>query len=73
MNIGVILGSKNGAKFVNNNGEYCIINRYYVNNKLKYQVIFAETITSLATRNAINTTSEKRIVKLINDEGFIKI
>lgn len=34
------------------------------------RVIFAKGVFDIATRNAINTTSEKKVLKLIEEEGF---
>lgn len=64
------LKCKNFGVFVNSNDEYCNVNRYYINNTLRYQVIFNKNFTDIATRPAINSTSEKRILKLLNSENF---
>jgi hypothetical protein len=65
-----VLKAKNNGLFLNSNGEYCNVNRYYINNTLKFQVIFNKNFTDIATRPAINSTSEKRILKLLNSENF---
>ena len=64
------LKSKNNGLFVNSNGEYCNVSRFYINNTLRFQVIFNKNFTDIATRLAINSTSEKRILKLLNSENF---
>ena len=68
--LGKLLQGKSFGKFVNTDGEHCVVSRYYTGNKLKFQVIFSENLYSLATRPAINSVSEKRIVKLLTTENF---
>jgi hypothetical protein len=68
--LGQLLKGKSSGTFINTNGEYCCVLKYYVSNKLKFQVIFSENLHSLATRPAINSTTEKRIVKLLTTENF---
>lgn len=68
--LGQLLNGKSFGKFINTNGEHCIVSRHYTGNKLKFQVIFSENLYSLATRPAINSVSEKRIVKLLTTENF---
>lgn len=68
--LGIILKSKNYGLFKNREGEYCQISRYYIRNTQKFQVIFSKDFNEIAKRNAITTTSEKRVLKLIKDEGF---
>jgi hypothetical protein len=65
----ILLGKSNGL-FVNDNGEYIYVVRYYYNNKLKYQVIFSKSLTEMARKPALNTTVEKKVLKLINDENY---
>jgi len=69
--LGILLKGKNSGLFKNTNGEYCQIFRYYIGNNQKFQVIFSKELGDLATRGAINTTSEKKVLKLIKDEGFV--
>lgn len=64
------LKGKNNGLFVNSNGEYCNVSRFYIKNTLRFQVIFNKNFTDIATRPAINSTSEKRILKLLNSENF---
>ena len=64
------LKCKNFGVFVNSNDEYCNVSRGYINNTLKFQVIFNKNYTEMSTRPAINSTSEKRILKLLNSENF---
>lgn len=68
--LGQALKSSNYGIFVNSNGEYCNVTRYYVKNTLKIQVVFNKGGIGLVTRNAINSTSEKKIVKFLNSENF---
>lgn len=70
--LGILLKGKNIGIFKNTNGEYCQISRYYIGNNQKFQVIFSKGgLGDIATRGAINTTSEKKILKLIKEEGFL--
>lgn len=64
------LKAKNNGLFVNSNGEYCNVSRFYIKNTLRFQVTFNKNFTDIATRPAINSTSEKRILKLLNSENF---
>ena len=68
--IGQALGCKNYAVFINDNGQYCNISRYYIKNTLYFNVIFSKGLCDIATRNAIKTTSERKILKLLNSENF---
>jgi hypothetical protein len=68
--LGQILLSKSNGLFVNDKGEYIYVVRYYNNNKLKYQVIFSKSLTEMARKPALNTTVEKKVLKLINDENY---
>ena len=64
------LKAKNNGLFINSNGEYCNVSRFYIKNTLRFQVTFNNNFTDIATRPAINSTSEKRILKLLNSENF---
>ena len=68
--LGQILLGKNNGTLINDKGEYIYVIRYYYKNALKYQVIFSKNLGDIATRPAINTTSEKKVLKLINTENF---
>jgi hypothetical protein len=68
--LGVILQGRNEGVFVNDKGEFINVVRFYQKNTLKFQVIFSKGLGYVATRPAINTVSEKRVLKLINDENF---
>ena len=68
--VGQSLKAKNFGTFINTNGEYCTVSRFYINNKLKFQVIFSKDLSQIATRPAINSVSEKKILNLLNSEGF---
>jgi hypothetical protein len=65
----ILLGKSNGL-LVNDNGEYIYVIRYYNKNTLKYQVIFSKGLTEMARKPALNTTVEKKVLKLINDENY---
>jgi hypothetical protein len=68
--LGQILLGKNNGLLVNDKGEYIYVIRYYNKNALKYQVIFSKGLTEMARKPALNTTVEKKVLKLINDENF---
>lgn len=69
--LGQILLGKNYGIFKNNKDEQCTVSRFYVNNKLKYQLVFpSNVIGEPSKRPAINTTSEKKILKLLQEENF---
>lgn len=68
--LGMILGGKSFGVFKNREGEFCRISRYYIKNTCRYQVIFQKNVGDLATRYAINTASENKVLKLIGEEGF---
>ena len=68
--LGTILQGRNEGVFVNDKGEFINVMRFYQKNKLKFQVIFSKGLGDVATRPAINTVSEKRVLKLINDENY---
>ena len=68
--LGQILKGKNNGIFVNPNGEYINVTRYYVKNRLKFQIIFCKNIYDVATKPGINTTSEKKVLKLLNTENY---
>jgi hypothetical protein len=70
--VGQALKAKNFGTFINTNGEYCVVSRFYIKNNLKYQVVFSKGFET-ATRPAINSVSEKKILKLLNTEKFILI
>lgn len=71
--LGKILGGKNYGLFKNEIGEYCQISRCYLNNVQRIKVVFSKDMNTIATRYAINTTSEKKVLKLIKDEGFVLV
>jgi hypothetical protein len=68
--LGQILLGKNNGTLINDKGEYIYVIRYYYKNTLKFQVIFSKNLGDIATRPAINTTVEKKVLKLINTENF---
>ena len=60
------LKCKSYGVFVNTDGEYCTVGSYYIGNKRKFQIIFSKPGNNeTATRFAINTTSEKKVLKLL--------
>lgn len=71
--LGIILKGRSFGIFKNNKNEYCQISSWYQKNTRKFQVIFRKDCQEIASRFAINTTSEKKILKLIKDEGFILV
>lgn len=68
--LGQILQGKNNGIFVNPNGEYINVTRYYYKNTLKFNVIFSKNIYDIATRPALNTSVEKKVLKLLNTENY---
>jgi hypothetical protein len=68
--LGQVLRGRNEGVFVNDKGEFINVIRFYQKNTLKFQVIFSKGLGDVATRPAINTVSEKRVLKLINTENF---
>jgi hypothetical protein len=68
--LGQVLRGRNEGIFVNDKGEFINVIRFYQKNTLKFQVIFSKGLGDVATRPAINTVSEKRVLKLINTENF---
>lgn len=67
------LKAKNYGIFINDNNEYCTVYRYYDNNKLHFKVYFKKGFNDNqnAKREAIITTSEKKVLKILNSENFI--
>lgn len=63
-----LLLGKSSGKFVNSKEEYCRVNYYYIKNTKYFNIIFC--VDGLATRPAIKSTSEKKIIKLLQTEGF---
>jgi hypothetical protein len=66
-----LLKGKNGGTFKNPEGKYCRVLRYYGKNKEKFEIIFAKNWNETAWRYAIQSTSEKKVVKFLTGEGFI--
>jgi hypothetical protein len=64
------LKCKSYGVFVNTDGEYCTVGSYYIGNKRKFQIIFSKGLNDIATKPAINTTSEKRVLKFLSSENF---
>jgi hypothetical protein len=71
--LGQALSRSNGnAVFKNDKGEYCRVSRYYIKNTEHFQVIFSKSVYDTATRFAINSISEKKILKFLNSEKFVR-
>jgi hypothetical protein len=68
--LGIILKGKNVGVFKNDNDEYCHICKFYIKNTQRIQIIFSKDFGDTATRSAINTTSEKKVLKLLKEENF---
>ena len=65
------LKCKSYGVFVNENGEHCTVSVWYVKSKKHIQVCFTSlSLNEQAKRFAINTSSEKKVVKILNDENF---
>ena len=67
------LKCKSYGVFVNTDGEYCTVGSYYIGNKRKFQIIFSKGLNDIATKPAINSTSEKRVLKFLNSENFVLV
>lgn len=67
----LLLGKRYGI-FKNDKNEYCQVSRFYDNNREKYYIIFSDgKFGSIATRPAICTTVEKKVVKILKEGGYI--
>jgi hypothetical protein len=72
--LGEALKCKNYGVFVNSDGEYCTVGSYYIKNNNKFEIIFSKGLNGgIATRPAIKSTSEKKILKVLNYENFILV
>jgi len=73
--LGQALKTKSYGVFKNDKDEYCNVRYYYVGDKKKFQIIFSKGLglNDIATRYAINTTSEKKVLKVLNSENFILV
>jgi hypothetical protein len=69
--LGQVLECKSYGVFVNDKGEYCTVSSYYIRNNKRIQVTFTKGIGTVATRPAITTTSEKKVLKLLTSENFV--
>ncbi len=65
-----LLGGRSSGIFKNSKNEYCTVLTYYVKNTKYFQIIFSKTLNDIAYRNAIKTTSEKKILKVLNENDF---
>ncbi len=68
-----LLKGKTYGLFVNDKDEHCYVGSYYTGNKRKFQIIFSKGLggNDIATKPAINTTSEKRVLKFLSSENFV--
>ena len=69
--LGQVLECKSYGVFINDKGEYCTVSSYYIKNNKRIQVTFSKGIGTIATRPAITTTSEKKVLKLLSYENFV--
>ena len=67
------LKARTDGLFLNDKGEYCRVNSYCYNNKRKIQVIFSKNVCDISARPALNSTSEKRVLKFLNSEKFVLV
>jgi len=67
--LGMLLKAKSFGTFKNQNDEYCRVSTWYDRNTKKIQVVFCKD-GEIASRFAILSTSEKKIVNLLINEGF---
>jgi len=56
--------------YKNNKEQYCKVVSYYVRNTKKIQVVFSKSIEDVAWRHAINSTSDRAVIKFLTKEGF---
>ena len=68
--LGMLMLGKRYGVFKNDRDEYCQVSRFYDNNREKYSIIFCN-VGSIATRPAICTTVEKKVVKILKEGGYI--
>lgn len=68
--LGLALRSLSHGKFVSPTGEHCQISTYYERNTKKIKVYF-EQPDGKVTRYAISTTSDKKVLDLLNNGNFI--
>jgi hypothetical protein len=54
----------------NNEDQYCRVVTYYVGNNKKIQIVFNTEVGTLAWRPAINSTSERAVIRFLTKEGF---
>jgi hypothetical protein len=66
--LNLILNCKSSGNFINEKGEYCRVSSCYIGNNRRIQIIFSKDGKS--SREAITTSSEKKCIKLLNDDGF---
>lgn len=71
--LGQLLKGKTSGVFVNDKDEHCYVGSYYTGNKRKFQIIFSKGLNYIATKPAINSTSEKRVLKFLSSENFVLV
>jgi len=71
--LGQALKGRTYGVFTNDKYEHCNVSYYYVGGKKKFQIIFSKGLNDIATKPAINSTSEKRVLKFLNSENFVLV
>jgi hypothetical protein len=69
--LGMMLGGRSTGLFINSKNEYCRVYSYYQGSTKRFQIIFSKELSDTATRPAINSTSEKKILKFLSSENFV--
>ena len=75
VNVEITLKCNSSGEFVNKNGEYCQVSYSYNKDRKTFLIVFKQPSGPMftASRYAINTVSEKKVRKLLNDEEFILV
>jgi hypothetical protein len=66
----VIMNFLKDGLYRNNKGLYCKVVTYYVRNTKRIQIVFSKSIEDIAWRPAINSTSERAVIRFLTKEGF---
>ena len=71
VSIGIILGGKSYGVFKNDNDEYCQVSSFYIKDTQKFHIIYSSGVCGeIDKKNAVSTTSKKKVIKIISDGGF---
>jgi hypothetical protein len=54
----------------NNKDQYCRVTTYYAKNTKKIQIVFNKEVGTLAWRPAVNSTSDRAVIRFLTKEGF---